>query len=67
MVVMHSPGLLAGNPPPRWGAPGDDLAVAEVAMASAGVPLVDPPIRRRAGGVPQDLVELLCPSPTPYP
>ena len=24
---MTSPGSLVGNPPPRWGAPGDDLAV----------------------------------------
>ena len=61
MVVMHSPGLLAGNPPSRWGAPGDDLAVVEVTTASAGAPLVDPSIRRRAGGVPLEPLELLCP------
>ena len=24
-VPVFSPGLLVGNPPPRWGAPGDDL------------------------------------------
>jgi len=23
---VFSPGLLVGNPPPRWGAPGDDPA-----------------------------------------
>jgi hypothetical protein len=25
-VPASSPGLLGGNPPPRWGAPGDDPA-----------------------------------------
>jgi hypothetical protein len=28
-------GLLDGNPPLRWGAPGDDLATAVMAVASA--------------------------------
>ena len=27
MSPSISPGLLGGNPPPRWGAPGDDPAV----------------------------------------
>jgi len=35
-VPARSPGSLAGNPPPRWGAPGDDLARAARARASAG-------------------------------
>ncbi len=26
-MSAHSPGLLTGNPPPRWGAPGEDLAL----------------------------------------
>ena len=34
-MSARSPGLLTGNPPPRWGAPGDDPAVGRPATASA--------------------------------
>jgi len=34
-VPALSPGLLAGNPPPRWGAPGDDAARSQPGRASA--------------------------------
>jgi hypothetical protein len=56
-VPVFSPGLLVGNPPPRWGAPGDDRAdpaargsanadhaanVSEVHRTSGAEPYVDP-------------------------
>lgn len=31
-----SPGLLIGNPPPRWGAPGEDLALAHPGEGKRG-------------------------------
>jgi hypothetical protein len=30
------PGLLTGNPPPRWGAPGEDLAARKPAGSKRG-------------------------------
>ena len=44
---MVSPGSLIGNPPPRWGAPGDTWPE----MASAGLdPSSQGPITGRQGG-----------------
>ncbi len=34
---MFSPGLLVGNPPPRWGAPGDDPAAFENECGKRGL------------------------------
>ena len=44
-----SPGLLAGNPPPRWGAPGEDLAHA-TRRAQARAPLPVPALATCARG-----------------
>ena len=46
-VPAFSPGLLAGNPPPRWGAPGDDRAEpAASEPASAGRRRTTPKVHR---------------------
>ena len=37
-MPAFSPGLLAGNPPPRWGAPGDDRATRRTAGGKRGPP-----------------------------
>ena len=37
-VPAPSPGSLAGNPPPRWGAPGDDRAARRPAVGKRGIP-----------------------------
>jgi len=48
-VPARSPGLLAGNPPPRWGAPGEDLAQHEVCLASVGYLPVAPKLEELDG------------------
>ena len=36
---MFSPGLLDGNPPPRWGAPGEDQIGTHNAADKRGTPI----------------------------
>ncbi len=43
---MFSPGLLDGNPPPRWGAPGEDQVTREILyVASVGLTELSDPLR----------------------
>ena len=47
-MPASSPGLLVGNPPPRWGAPGDDLAVVGDRHGKSGFTRrIDMTLRRR--------------------
>src|SRR4051812_40069768 len=54
---MQSPGLLAGNPPPRRGAPGDDLTRRRPASGKRGDVAVGLP--RKCGGRPMSLTSEL--------
>ena len=58
-----SPGSLASNPPPRWGAPGDDLVGDPVGRRQARDPGIVPEVLR-----PREThtVSIASPAPSPF-